>query len=106
MLAGASYLDVFMIYGVSPSTIYDCFHQVSQWIIKSFSFPLVKALQNEDVDFFNDISKKFSEDSDRIFTGCIGVIDGMAVKIKCPTLTETLKNPGAYFCRKGYVCRK
>ena len=102
MLAGASYLDVYLIHDVHTSKIYKFFDDVTNWINKTFTFPFVDALKNENVDFFNNLSHAFSADTDGVFHGCIGALDGMAVKIGCPTLSEFLKNPGAYFCRKGY----
>jgi len=102
ILAGASYLDVYLIYDVHTSKIYKFFDDVANWINKTFTFPFVDALRNENIQFFKDLSNSFSEDTDGVFLGCIGANDGMAVKIRCPTITELLKNLGAYFCRKVY----
>ena len=59
-------------------------------------------MRNEDTRFFNELSESFSRDFDGVFQGCIGALDGMAVKIQRPTISELLRNPGQYFCRKGY----
>jgi hypothetical protein len=33
---------------------------------------------------------------------CFGYVDGLALKIKQPTLTELLRDAGAYVSRKGF----
>jgi hypothetical protein len=45
MLAGPSYLELFMIFGVSNSSIYNCFEQATGWINTTLTFRLVEALQ-------------------------------------------------------------
>jgi hypothetical protein len=44
----------------------------------------------------------FAAASDGVFRGCIGALDGLAVKMKCPTLSDLIPDPGNYFCRKGF----
>ena len=102
LLAGASYLDLFMIYDVSSTTVYRSFQIAMEWVNESFSFPFVEALRDENEVFFNEISHQFSLDSGGEFEGCIGALDGLAVKIKRPTVTDSLTDPGAYHCRKGF----
>jgi hypothetical protein len=29
-------------------------------------------------------------------------LDGLAVKIRCPTLSDLISDPGNYYCRKGF----
>ena len=105
LLAGASYLDIFMLYGVSPSSVYASFKKVTKWINETFKFPLVQALQDEDTQFSEEISRNFSKDSDGQYKGCIGALDGLALRIRYPTLGELLCDPGSYFTRKGYTLR-
>ena len=57
----------------------------------------MEALKNKDMGFFDYLLEEFSTDSDGAFTGCIGIVDGMAMKIKYPTFLETIKNPGAAY---------
>ena len=49
LLAGASYLDLMVIFDLSHRSIFRSFHTVIRWINKSFTFPLVRALADEDV---------------------------------------------------------
>jgi hypothetical protein len=102
MLAGSSYLDLFMIFGASNSSIYNCFEQATGWINKTLTFRLVEALQNEDLPYLKQLSHAFSHDSNGRYNGCIGALDGLAIKILRPTLSEWLKDAGAYFTRKGF----
>ena len=74
---------------------------------ETFEMPLVRLLTgfNHDdsdcVKSLKDISDQFSLDSDGLFWGCIGALDGLAVRIKCPTLKE-VPDPGNFFCRKNF----
>ena len=102
MMAGASYLDIFMIYDVHNGRIYNSFEKVVGWMNDTFSYPFVKALRNEDHRFFEELSEAFSGDSGGVYTGCIGAIDGLALRIKRPSVTKELPNPGGYYCRKGF----
>jgi hypothetical protein len=102
LMAGASYLDLFMIYDIKKKQIYSSFNKVAEWINNTFTLPLVKALQEKDEAFFEELSKAFSRDSNGVYIGCIGALDGLAVKIKRPIVSKKLPNPGAYYCRKGF----
>lgn len=83
MLAGASYLDLLDTYASTVSTVYESFHEAITWIESSFMFPLVEMLKNKNVTGLEAISRRFAEFSNGIFTGIIGVIDGIAICIRC-----------------------
>ena len=102
LMAGSSYLDLLMIYGVSQRSVYLTFQTVTGWVNQTLKFSLVEALKNEDIDYFSQQSDAFSVDSDGTYNGCFGSIDGLAIKIKQPTLTDLLRDAGAYFSRKGF----
>lgn len=103
LMAGASYLDLMLIFDLSHESIFRSFHMVIGWIHRSFKYPLVEALEKEDVEFFNQVALDFSYSaSDGLFKNCIGALDGWAVKIKRPVPADHLRDPGAYFCRKGF----
>ena len=102
-LAGASYLDLYLWFNVSPEHILiiirDC---IKQWLCNDDVFA---------IDFYGEvlqrsseierISRDYSEKSGGIMSGCFGAIDGWLVKIKCPTLHD-VNNPGKYMSRKGF----
>ncbi len=79
---------------------------VCGWVVMAtFKYPLlVKALEEENIEYFKDISSPFAEcgASNGVFRGCIGAVNGLAIKIKRPTFTGTLRDPGAYYCQKGF----
>ena len=107
ILAGGSYLDLFQSsYGVDSSkTVYAYFHTLIKWINKSFSFPLVAELRKfEDSNKSTFLAKKAAEfalDSEGVFYGVIGALDGLAVRIQQPASKE-IPDPGNYFCRKKF----
>ncbi len=103
LLAGASYLDLMVIFDLCHQPVFMSFHMVCNWIQRTLKFPFVRALEDEDVDYFERVSADFAyAASDGVFKGCIGALDGLAVRIKRPVATATLRDPGAYFCRKGF----
>ena len=102
LLAGASYLDLMVIFDLSHRSVFRCFHIGVEWINRSFVFPLVKALMKKDKEYFEQTSELFAMGSDGIFQGVIGAIDGIAIRIRRPTRSDSLPDPGAYYCRKGF----
>lgn len=106
-LCGGSYLDlVGRAYGVDAvSSIYVYFHTFVDWIDKTFDFPWVeklKKLSGGDESVVPDlerISSDFGADSGGVFIGCIGAIDGLAIRVKCPS---SERDPGNYFSRKNF----
>ena len=107
MLCGGSYLDLLgRAYGViGLKSIYRYFHEFIYSIEKSFELPLMDLLLRLEggdmsaLDELKKISHEFSVDSNGVLTGCIGAIDGLAVRINSPVGVE---NPGNYFCRKNF----
>ena len=113
VLCGGSYLDLIgRAYDVqSPQSIYNYFHTFIDWINKAFDYPWVSLLQrlksnSEDklaLDKLNEISGNFAVDSNGSFLGCIGAIDGLAIRIICPTWEKDgVRDPGNFFCRKNF----
>lgn len=103
LMAGSSYLDLMVIFDITHRPIFESFHRVCGWISKTLQFPLVAALEKEDVEYFNTVASHFAYSaSDGMFKNCIGAIDGWAVRIKRPVANQWLRDPGAYYCRKGF----
>jgi hypothetical protein len=103
LLAGASYLDLMVIFQVTHDPVYRSFRMVSEWVNTSFHFPLVAALENGNLDYFKSVASSFAMGTSRgHFNGCIGALDGIAIRIRRPTLSRDLRDPGAYFCRKNF----
>jgi len=64
---------------------------------------LIKILSDGDLttalDELKEIGADFSVDSYGCFLGCIGAIDGLAIRIKC---LSNVPDFGNYFCRKNF----
>lgn len=101
LLAGGSYLDLAPLFSVSGSYIYIIFDEFLQWVLKAFEFPLVKHIQEENWTALQRIAEPFSYASNGVFIGILGPLDGLAVRIQSPHLSE-VPDPGNYFCRKGF----
>ena len=97
MLAGGSYLDMQTSYRIRPSTIYRVFHRTCDALMSVLHLPglptTVNGLEEAAMAF------KLSRRPPSPLTGCVGALDGIAIKIQTPKRSE---RPAAYFCRKGY----
>jgi hypothetical protein len=102
LLAGASYLDLMFGFSISRATLYREFDVVIQWINSIFQFSLPKLLKNKDTDGLRDISNNFAEFSGGVFNGIIGALDGIAIRINCPSAADGIIDPGNYWTRKQF----
>jgi hypothetical protein len=102
MLAGASYLDLMFGFTISRATLYREFDIVIGWINESFNFQLAKFLKNKDVDSLQKVSTDFSQFSSGVFSGIIGALDGIAIRIRCPSASDGVSDPGNYWTRKQF----
>jgi hypothetical protein len=99
-LAGGSHLDICFAFGVSASSFYSD---------RGILWPTIEALNSIlDISFpLNDdsalaeLAKGFREHSGGVFDGLVTVIDGMAVRVRCPTEKEVPVDRMKYVCRKG-----
>jgi hypothetical protein len=103
LLAGASYLDMFLWFNVCPDHARKISREVMEkWVCNdnviciNYFDQVLKDNGNRE-----KISRLFSSRSDGVLDGCIGALDGWLVKIFCPT-NEEVENPGKYFSRKGF----
>ena len=102
ILAGASYLDMFLWFNVNPDNVCKFFREVVRdWICNEKVISINyfdDVLENDEA--IDRIRSNFAVKSGGVMRGCIGAVDGWLVKIKCPRLDE-VDNPGKYFSRKG-----
>jgi hypothetical protein len=101
ILAGGSYLDLTPLFDVSVSSIYAIFDEFLGWVLKTLDFPLQRLIHDKNWNALHAIAEPFSYGSNGVFSGIIGAIDGLAVRIRSPQLTE-VSDPGNYYCRKGF----
>ena len=101
MLAGGSYLDLVPLFNVSKSHLYSVFDEFLQWIMSTLQFPLVQWIRNRDWDQLKTLANEFTEKTGGVFHGPFGDLDGLAIRVRSPTLKE-VSDPGNYYCRKGF----
>jgi hypothetical protein len=103
ILAGASYLDLLLAYNLSHHMLYEIFHETINWINKSFEFALPNYIKYENTNKLQQLALAFSDRSDGIINGCIGALDGVAIRIRSPWIErDEVPDPGNYYCRKGF----
>ena len=101
-LAGASYLDLCIIFGVGKCTFYNI---VWDTITRLDAFLPALSLEDdmEDVHRCRQLAAGFEEktrgrEQQRSYVrGCIGALDGLSMKIEAP---HSVDNPLKYYCRK------
>ena len=103
VLAGASYLDMYLWANISPEHVIRIVKRVcKEWLCDDRVMKIdfySQVLQSR--SSVNQIKHDFGTSSGGVLAGCIGAIDGWLVKIRCPTLQES-NNPGKYMSRKGF----
>jgi DDE superfamily endonuclease len=100
MLAGGSYLDIGPLFDVSIGHA-SLLHTV-EWILKILEFPLAAFLRERKWVELRTRCDVFAEKSNGVLYGAFGALDGLAVRIRSPTLKE-VSDPGKnYYCRKGF----
>jgi hypothetical protein len=103
ILAGASYLDVFLAFAVGITIIYASFHEVVGWLNETFDFPLLSWIKDENIDELKKVSEGFARFTNGGLWGIIGAIDGIAIRIRCPSSSrDGVKDPRCFFCRKQF----
>ena len=102
LLAGGSYLDLMPLFDVSVPWIYVIFDEFLDWVLRTFKFPLARTyLHEQNWEGLRNIAEPISYSSDGVLSGIFGALDGLALRIRSPKLTE-VSNPGNYYCRKGF----
>ena len=58
-------------------------------------------LLNKDWPALKEIATDFGARTEGVYNGCMGAIDGIAIRVKCFS-TNDVPDPGNYYCRKGF----
>jgi len=98
ILSGANYVDTMGMFRVGSATVYRVFHDTCDALMDHLFLPGLPRTRYE----LRQSSYKFKtsrENRPSPFTGCVGALDGICVKIKKP---DNDLNPAAFYCRKGY----
>jgi hypothetical protein len=78
-MAGASYLNLMVLFDLAHHGVFESFQMVNQ----AMTFLMVAALEKEDAEYFNSVALHFAfSASDGVFKNCVGSLDGWAVHIK------------------------
>ncbi len=69
--------------------------------IEGFQLSASKILKDKDWPALQSIASKFAKQTDDIYNGCIGALDGLALRVKCFTTME-VPEPGNFYCCQGF----
>jgi DDE superfamily endonuclease len=97
MLAGASYLNLIMLFRVAKPTIYDVFHSTIDVINRRLRMPGIPTSNSARLSFLADGFTRSRTPVSPIY-GCIGALDGIAISILKPPDQFVPRN---FYCRKG-----
>jgi DDE superfamily endonuclease len=97
LLAGASYLDVAMLFRLGTTTVYVIFNETIKVLWRHLPMP---GLPLENLREMQRLADGFSSSRGRavVLHGCIGALDGLSVENQKPSDEH---NPRDYYCRKG-----
>jgi hypothetical protein len=104
ILAGGSYLDLFVIYNIFQTHAYKIFHDtLKNWICNDEIFSINGEQYLNDLEAMKEVAKGFEQNCRcGVFRGCIGAVDGWLVKISQPCRKDGVTQPGDFFSRKGF----
>lgn len=94
-LAGGSYIDICFCHGISEVTFYRVVWETVDAIAA------VLHIRYGGDDEMKRVSDAFAKKTDGIMDGCIGAVDGLAIKIRRPRVSA-INNQASYFNRKGF----
>jgi hypothetical protein len=96
-LAGGSYIDICVLYGVSPEGFY-----CSLWLVLAAFVRIFRIRFDMQASTLHNVASGFLErQRKKVFRKVAGALDGMIVKIRRPSAREFPK-PMQTWCRKGY----
>ena len=103
VLAGASYLDICSSYSIARSTVYSTFHRFLAICSSGCVQQLEISFPFDDDNRLRKLADDFAQATSNhsALYGCVGALDGLAVRIRRPTIEEASK-PLDYFNRKGF----
>ena len=100
-LAGGNYMDIYLLHGISESSFWRAIHAVVHALLIEYGESELGEAKFTDPERLAEIELTFDRATAGLIRGCVGAIDGMAVKIKRPGKNEC-ENPVSYFSRKGF----
>lgn len=99
MLGGGRHMEAMRTHGISRPQAFKNFHDVVEAINSCPALDITYDTKN--VDVLNGVAEGFKNRSGHdIFKKCVGAIDGLAIKIQCPSKNEVL-NQAQYYMYSG-----
>ena len=97
IISGGNYHDLCLLFNIQSSSLYDVFRRTLTALLESFKLPGIP----EDVDELKKMALDFKLSRPRAspLNGCIGALDGIAIKIRKP---HKRFHPAQFYCRKGF----
>jgi hypothetical protein len=100
-LAGGNYMDIHHMHGISEAAFWCGLHATIYALLAEYGASELGDSKFKDPDKLSEMEKTFRQHNEGLLKGCVGAIDGMAVKICRPTDSECA-NPMSYYSRKGF----
>jgi len=100
-LAGGNYMDIAKVHGISETAFWRAIHATILALLIEYAEDELGDAKFYDVDRLQAMEKTFREHNGGLIKGCVGAIDGMAVRINRPSEKEC-PNPMSYYSRKGF----
>lgn len=100
-MAGGSDIDLVPLFEVSTDHLHNTFEDFLGWVLLSFKFPLMRWLREQNCEALRCLANRFAEKTNGVFHGPFGALDGLAVRLHCPHLTEAPDHVNCCRC-KGF----
>jgi hypothetical protein len=97
-LAGGNVNDIHRLHHVSKPEMYKSLWRVVDAVNAkySLSFPA-----DDDLAGFRDLERGFrAKSTNQIVEGCVGAVDGLLVKMRCPIWPSEDQNPRRFWCSR------
>ena len=99
LLAGGRPCDIADIAHIHEVMVWKIVHEVCAAINRTFP---IRKYDFSDIPRMEEIEKGFAARSGGVYRGCVGALDGCALRIRRPTLADSGENPTVYYNRKGF----
>jgi hypothetical protein len=100
-LAGGNYLDIHHHHGISEAAFWRGIHRCIYAILMEYGPEHLGDAKFSDPVQLAEIERTFAAANGETIRGCVGAIDGCAIRINRPGDDEC-DNPSSYYSRKGF----
>jgi hypothetical protein len=100
-LAGGNYLDIHHHHGISETALWGAIHRCIYALLIEYGSEQLGDDKFLDPTKLYEIERTFAAANGQTIRGCVGAIDGCAIRINRPGDHEC-DNPSSYYSRKGF----